>query len=115
MATIKDQIAILVTFSAHNKLYAKHSANFEKTIQTLRVIATKDLLNRPDLGPLRGGGELLGPGSVGGAAPTDLLVDSGDSSTAGKKGFLQNKAVLGLGLLILAILIYVISKVMGKK
>ena len=115
MATIKDQIAILVTFSAHNKLYAKHSANFEKTIQTLRVIATKDLLNRPDLGPLRGGGELLGPGSVGGAAPTDMLVDAGDSSTAGKKGFLQNKALLGLGLLILAVLIYIISKIMGKK
>ncbi len=41
---IKDQIAILVTFSAHNDKYAKHSLNFEKTIRSLRVIATKDLL-----------------------------------------------------------------------
>ncbi len=115
MATIKDQIAILVTFSAHNKLYAKHSGNFEKTIRTFRVIATKDLLNRPDLGPLRGSGELLGPGSVGGAAPSDLLVDAGDGSTGGKKGLFNNKAVLGGGLIALAVLIYIISKLMGKK
>lgn len=116
MATIKDQIAILVTFSAHNKLYAKHSANFEKTIRTLRVIATKDLLNRPDLGPLRpGGGEILGPGSVGGAAPGDLLVDAGDGTAGGKKGLFGNKAVLGGGLIALAVLIYIISKLMGKK
>lgn len=115
MATIKDQIAILVTFSAHNKLYSKHSANFEKTIQTLRVIATKDLLNRPDLGPLRGGGELLGPGSVGGAAPSDMLVDSDSTSGDGKKGLFGNKMLLGLGLLLLAVLIYVITKIMGKK
>jgi hypothetical protein len=116
MATIKDQIAILVTFSAHNKLYAKHSGNFEKTIRTLRVIATKDLLNRPDLGPLRGSGELLGPGSVGSAAPSDLLADAVDNGSAGgKKGLFSNKTALGIGLLVLAVLIFVISKVMGKK
>lgn len=115
MATIKDQIAILVTFSAHNKLYAKHSGNFEKTIRTLRVIATKDLLNRPDIGPLRGSGEVLGPGSVAGAAPSDLLVDAGDGTASGKKGIFGNKAVLGGGLIALAVLLYVISKLMGKK
>ena len=116
MATIKDQIAILVTFSAHNKLYSKHSGNFEKTIQTLRVIATKDLLNRPDLGPIRGSNELLGPGSLGGAAGGDVIVDSAaDGSGGGAKGLLKNKMVLGLGLLILAFVIYVISKVMGRK
>ena len=115
MATIKDQIAILVTFSAHNKLYAKHSGNFEKTIQSLRVIATKDLLSRPDLGPVRGANEQLGIGGIGGGDQNNLLVDNGDGSTAGKKGILNNKAVLGAGLLALAVLIYIISKVMGKK
>ena len=115
MATIKDQIAILVTFSAHNKIYAKHSANFEKTIQTLRVIATKGLLDRPDLGPVRpGGSELFGQSNNGGLGG-DTIVDSGADASAGKKGLLANKAVLGLGLLILAALIYVISKVLGNK
>jgi hypothetical protein len=113
LATIKDQIAILVTFSAHNKLYAKHSSNFDKTIQSLRVIATKDLI-RPDLGPLKGGsGELIG--STNGAMPNDMLASDDASSGKGKKGLFQNKAVLGLGLLILAALIYIISKIMNKR
>ena len=112
-ATTKDQIAILVTFSAHNKLYAKHSANFDKTIQTLRVIATKDLLNRPDLGPLRGSSEILGSG-VGNAMPSDLLSMEDPANEGGKKGLFQNKTLLGLGLLILAVIIYIISKMMKK-
>ena len=115
LATIKDEIAILVTFSAHNKLYAKHSANFEKTIQSLRVIATKDLLNRPDLGPLRGSSEVLGAG-VGAAMPADLLAAQDEASAGnGKKGLLQNKTLLGAALLILAILIYIIAKIIAKK
>ena len=113
-ATTKDQIAILVTFSAHNKLYAKHSANFQKTIQTLRVIATKDLLNRPDLGPLRGSSEILGSG-VGNAMPSDLLAQEDLAGEGGKKGLFQNKTLLGLGLLILAVLVYIIAKLMKKK
>jgi hypothetical protein len=113
MATIKDQVAILVTFSAHNKLYAKHSANFEKTIQSLRVIATKDILNRPDLGPLRGSNEILG-GGIGGAMPSDLLAQE-ELSGGGGKGFLKNKTLLGLGLLILAVILYIIFKLLKKK
>jgi hypothetical protein len=113
MATIKDEIAILVTFSAHNKLYSKHSGNFDKTIQTLRVIATKDLLNRPDIGPLTK--DPLGPGSFADSVPNDILVASEDSGMTGGKDLFKNKTVLGLGLLILAIAIYIISKLMGKK
>ena len=113
MATIKDEIAILVTFSAHNKLYSKHSSNFEKTIQSLRVTATKDLLNRPDLGPLRGAGEILGAG-IGSAMPSDLLA-APDDVGMNKKGLLQNKTVLGAGLLILALLIYILAKILTKK
>lgn len=114
MATIKDQIAILVTFSAHNKLYAKHSANFDKTIQTLRVIATKDLLNRPDLGPLRGSSEILG-GGVGNAMPSDLLAQEEIGAEGGKKGLFQNKTLWGLGLLIVAVLLYIIAKLAKKR
>lgn len=113
LATIKDQIAILVTFSAHNKYYAKHSGNFTNTIKSLRVIASKDLLSRPDLGPLRGSGETLGAG-IGQAMPADLLSaeDGGPQQT--KKGLLQNEKLLGFGLLILAILLYIGYRIYKK-
>lgn len=115
MATIKDQIAILVTFNAHNKLYAKHSANFDKTIQSLKVIAPKDLLTRPDQGPLRGSGESLGFGTNGNAM-NDLIADDGSGAAAhGKKGIFGNKVLLGLGLLILAVLVYIVAKMFKKK
>ena len=113
MATIKDQVAILVTFNAHNKLYAKHSANFNKTIQSLKVIATKDLLSRPDLGPLRGANETLGS-AIGQAMPNDLIATD-EGARSAKKGFFGNKLLMGLGILILAVLIYIVAKVYSKK
>lgn len=113
LATIKDQIAILITFSAHNRFYAKHSTNFNNTVKSLRVIASKDLLTRPDLGPLRGAGETLGAG-IGQAMPADLLA-SEDGSSGSKKGIFKNKAVLGLAFLICAILLYIILRLLKKK
>lgn len=113
LATIKDQIAILVTFSAHNKHYAKHSPNFDKTIRSLRVIATKDLLSRPDLGPLAGAGDTLGSG-IGQAMPSDLLAaDEGVSS--GKKSIFKNQIFLGAALSLLALLLYIGLKIYNKK
>lgn len=108
LATIKDKIAILVTFSAHSKFYSKHSANFMKTIQSLRVIAAKDLASRPESGPLRGSNEMLGAG-VGQAMPADLLTseDGLDGGSNHKKGLLENNMLLGLILVILAIAGYV--------
>lgn len=50
LATIKDRIAILVTFSAHKQHYTKYSADFIKAVESLRVVATKDTLGG------RGGG-----------------------------------------------------------
>ena len=113
LATIKDQIAILVTFSAHNKYFAKHSANFANTVKSLRVIASKDLLSRPDLGPLRGAGETLGAG-IGQAMPADLLASDEDSSQS-KKGLFKNKTFLGIIILLLAFLGYIGLKIYQKK
>lgn len=113
LATIKDQIAILITFSAHNKYFAKHSANFANTVKSLRVIASKDLLSRPDLGPLRGAGETLGAG-IGQAMPADLLASDEDSNQS-KKGLFKNKTFLGFIVLLLAFLIYIILRIYQKK
>lgn len=43
LATIKESIAVLITFSAHKDEYAKYSSDFTKAIQSLRVIASKSL------------------------------------------------------------------------
>ncbi len=58
LSTIKEKIAILVTFSAHKEHYTKYSGDFIKAVESLRVVATKDSLGE------RGGGMAGSPGSV---------------------------------------------------
>ena len=41
LATIKGNISVLVTFSAHKLFYTKYSNEFFRAIKSLRVIATK--------------------------------------------------------------------------
>lgn len=41
LATLKGNIAVLVTFSAHKLYYTKYSSDFFKAIKSLRVLATK--------------------------------------------------------------------------
>ncbi len=90
MATIKDNIAILVTLSAHKDYYTKYSSqDFFKTINSLRIIAAKNLLAQPDLGPLRPGSETLGA-PISQSMPTDLLP-SGDNAPKKKA---KNKLML---------------------
>lgn len=105
VATIKDRIAILVTFSAHKDFYTKYSADFFKGIQSLQVIASKNLLARPDTGPLRPGSETLGS-SIGSAMPADM---QGAELIRKKKGG-DNTLIYGLILVIAAIGIYLFLK-----
>ncbi|MGE0633043.1 MAG: hypothetical protein AB7O96_11580 [Pseudobdellovibrionaceae bacterium] len=63
LATVKDRIAILVTFSAHRTHYTKYSKDFFRAVESLRVIATKNLLDR-------GGGGMAGAGGGAGGADT---------------------------------------------
>lgn len=107
LATIKDKIAILVTFSAHKQYYTKYSQDFFKAVMSLRVIASKNLLSRPDLGPIRPGSETLG-GAIGGAMPGDMV---GAEEGLGAKGDSGNKGMIfGLALLLAAIGIYIFLK-----
>lgn len=54
LATVKDKIAILVTFSAHQEHYTKYSADFLKAVESLRVVAAKDILDaKPSALPQR--------------------------------------------------------------
>lgn len=86
LATIKDNIAILVTLSAHKNYYTRYSQEFYKTVMSLKVVATKNLAGRPDLGPIRPGeGGMLGPGSVAGSMPGDLMENDDLGGASGRK------------------------------
>lgn len=58
LATIKDRISILITFSAHKEHYTKYSSDFMKAVESLRVVATKDTLG--DRGGSNRGSETIG-------------------------------------------------------
>lgn len=98
LATIKDRIAILVTFSAHKQFYTKYSQDFFKAVMSLRVIATKNIGARPDVGPIRPGTETLGA-PIGSAMPTDMYQQPEQQPEQGGK----NKMLL-VGAVILAAL-----------
>ncbi|NUN06493.1 MAG: hypothetical protein HUU57_12110 [Bdellovibrio sp.] len=93
LATIKDKIAILVTFSAHKQYYTKYSQDFFKAVMSLRVIASKNLLAKPELGPIRPGSETLG-GPIGSAMPADMLQEDATPKKGGKKGLLLGGAAI---------------------
>ena len=115
LATIKDQIAILVTLSAHNSKYQKHSGHFAETVKSLRVIATKDL---------RGGSEGIrssdNPSGIWGPQGNNIsggdMIDNqnGDENKSGG-GIFSNPAVVGLLILILAAIGYVILRIKKKR
>ena len=45
LATVKDQLGIVVTFSAHEKYYTQYINDFLNAIKSLKVIAPKNLLS----------------------------------------------------------------------
>ena len=108
LATIKDRISVLVTLSAHKNFYTKYSQDFFKAVQSLRVIATKNLLAKPEMGPLRPGGETLGA-PIGAAMPADMAGTEVAPNAGGGK---NNTKTLFLGIAIaLAVLAgYVLMK-----
>jgi hypothetical protein len=48
LATIRDRIAVLVTFSAHADHYAKYSNDFFRAVQSLQLKSTKNLFSQID-------------------------------------------------------------------
>ncbi len=82
LATTKDKIAILVTFSAHKAHYAKYSNDFFRAIESLRVVATKNLMGAGGSGGGSGapGSGLLGSGNSGGVDFGDEIPELGSGS-----------------------------------
>lgn len=112
LATTKQSIAVLVTFSAHKTVYTKFSSDFFKAILSLRV-------NAPDkigsgAAPLRPGSETLGA-PIGGAFPGDMLVDEGLEYPEEGSGTGGKERIFGIGILLIAIGAYIFLKKRKKK
>ncbi|MCB0408169.1 MAG: hypothetical protein KDD34_08200, partial [Bdellovibrionales bacterium] len=111
LATIKDRIAILVTFSAHKAHYTKYSNDFIKAIDSLIVVADKKLLNdRPNM-PIRPSHEAIG------VPITNIIQDqTGAELPPEDSGWLSGgvSKIFGALFLLIAIGIYAYLKI-GKK
>lgn len=60
LATVKEKLAILVSFSAEKNKYQKYNAVFDKALKTLKITANQQLLF-PKIAPPSGrGGDVLG-------------------------------------------------------
>jgi hypothetical protein len=114
LATTKDKIAVLVTFSAHKLAYTKFSNDFFRAIESLRVVATKSLLSGNGSGVGGGpGSETLGINSgIGLGGDGEPPPEEG----AGGKGagIKAVRNILGLAVILAAIGIFLVLK-RGKK
>lgn len=113
LATIKDRIAILVTFSAHKAHYTKYSSDFLKAVESLRVVAPKDLLDEKPMATTQQGSGTIGS-PIGTSIPVDLTSDQvpqEDSSFMGA----QKSKIFGLLLVFAALAIYFVLKSQNKK
>lgn len=112
LATTKDKIAILVTFSAHKLHYTKYSSDFFRAIESLRVVASKSLLSGQGDGVSMPGAETLGVGTqIGGLADGEMLPE--EQSGEGGIGSTA-QTILGLAILIGIAGVYLLMK-RGKK
>lgn len=87
LATIKDKVAVLVTFSAHKQHFTKYSGDFLAAIESLRAVAEKDVTVGGT--PGSNAGAMQGQESIGApAGQTISLLDTEqlppEDDTAGK-------------------------------
>lgn len=108
LATIKGPIAVLVTFSAHNKIYSKYSSSFIKTINSLQIVEPKNFLQKAEGRP--GGNEYVGNPSVG--SGMDIIGDDNGAFSNSGGG---NEKLIGLGILVAAILGYIGFRYFAKR
>lgn len=109
MATLKDKIAILVSFSAHRNVYTKYSSDFIKAIDSLRITATKDLLQRAQSQTNTQRNETFGQPIPPSLASEGLPDSSTNSSSSPYKKW------AGLGLILIGIAIFIFTRVTKRR
>lgn len=111
LATVKERIAILVTFSAHRSHYTQYSNDFIRAIDSLRVTATKDMMTRPgaNMGKV-GGGHIGSPLPGPGGGQFEQFPDEDPTGGAGKM-----RKFLGLALILIAIGLFMFMRSRKKR
>jgi len=94
LATVKQRIAVLVTFSAHQRYYTKYIRDFMRAIMSLRVIASGALLQ----GSAGVGALGIGVGGLGlDTLDEDFPEEPGGSSGLGEKMLILALLSIGIG------------------
>lgn len=116
LATTKDKIAVLVTFSAHKTHYSKYSNDFYKAIESLRVIATKSLMGDGSGAGGVGipGSDVFGSGNAGGGG-AGSGEDMPEEGSGGKGGNGAAKGIMALAAVLLIGGIYLLTRKKKKK
>lgn len=110
LATIKDRVSVLVTLSAHKNYYTKYSPDFFKTVMSLRVVNTKNLLAKPETGPIRPGSGVIGQ-PISGAMPVDMVGTENPPGVGGNGGKTSTRTLfLIIAIILAAIAAYVLVK-----
>lgn len=99
LATIKERISILITFSAHKQHYTKYSGDFIRAVESLRVVATKDTLSGRQGSDRTQTVETIGP-PTGGVIPT---YESDGAPLEGSGSGSKTTNILALALIIAAL------------
>lgn len=112
LGTVKDRIAILVTFSAHRSHYTQYSNDFIRAIESLRVTATKDQM--PSAAAAKGPSGPIGAPIPGGRGDGQFETFPAEDSSGGVG---KIRKFLGLALILLAvgIFIYLRSRKKGQR
>lgn len=106
LATVKDRLAIAVTFSAHKSHYTKYSQDFLKAVESLRVVASKDLLTPAANNQMAGVNE-----RIGGQTEDVMPIGIGDPLPAEPRTKTPIlRYMLGLVLLLVALGVYFLRK-----
>ncbi len=108
MATLKDRIGILVTFSAHKKYYSKYADDFFKAVLSLKVLVTSQSLNNNTAIANGGNGNFGSPINLSGdSGGGDLEAPPEEGSGSGSH---LKQSILALGLVLAAIGLYIYAK-----
>lgn len=83
LATVKERVAILITFSAHADYFARYSSDFFRAVKSLTVITSNNLLAKPSSGS-PGSANQAGVWGAASSAPGGL-------SMAGEQPFGQKR------------------------
>jgi hypothetical protein len=102
LATIKERIAVLVTFSAHKAHYTKYSADFIRAIESLRVNSVAGVTNAGN-GANGGVGGPYGANGGVGPLPGEPGYDEAMGMGEGGSGSSSAKNLFGLALIIGAV------------